>query len=428
LSQEDENLLDELAQDVHLWPLLLSLVRGQLFHNLKQHKLSCHEAINYAQAKLHNEGLTALDKKRTEKSRNHAVQICIEVTLKLLTDSLLDKIKSLILWTGIGTSLEIAVLHNLWNITEHEARNIADELWCYGLIQYTDNTMPPLNDTQRCVEVHAVISQYIIIEYVGSNDIGTLWGTDFADSIHNGLFKQFQKRSGVYNTSTLGGRDYLKYMKSEIENHHIPYLLKRINTMSVIDPHLAILTLQRIQDSLIDSPKHSPSINDEIKLLISNCHKVLKDVHNLSRKFNQNVQKCLTQGNYHNLLQVVETYSNKYPTAMIVQQAVTTVNKIISQCDGELLNDMDEKRESLMLMMPDYNILTVLNLSGIKLFTELLHKIHISLWEDSSDIEALQHYFLSGQHSEETKLLVIKYYSKLQEVAPNKVHEILQGL
>ena len=28
LSQEDVSLLDELAQDVHLWPLLLSLVRG----------------------------------------------------------------------------------------------------------------------------------------------------------------------------------------------------------------------------------------------------------------------------------------------------------------------------------------------------------------------------------------------------------------
>ena len=38
LSQEDVNLLDELAQDVHLWPLLLSLVRGQLYHNLKNHK------------------------------------------------------------------------------------------------------------------------------------------------------------------------------------------------------------------------------------------------------------------------------------------------------------------------------------------------------------------------------------------------------
>ena len=37
LSQEDVSLLDELAQDVHLWPLLLSLIRGQLSRNLKQY-------------------------------------------------------------------------------------------------------------------------------------------------------------------------------------------------------------------------------------------------------------------------------------------------------------------------------------------------------------------------------------------------------
>ena len=29
LSQQDVSLFDELAQDVHLWPLLLSLIRGQ---------------------------------------------------------------------------------------------------------------------------------------------------------------------------------------------------------------------------------------------------------------------------------------------------------------------------------------------------------------------------------------------------------------
>ena len=39
LSQEDIGLLDELAQDVYLWPLLLSLIRGQLAHNMKQYHL-----------------------------------------------------------------------------------------------------------------------------------------------------------------------------------------------------------------------------------------------------------------------------------------------------------------------------------------------------------------------------------------------------
>ena len=88
LSQDNVSLLDELAQDVHLWPLLLSLIRGHLSHNLKQYHLSCHEAIQNVQAKLHDKGLTAFDKNNieaTNKSRKFAVQVCIEMTLELLT-------------------------------------------------------------------------------------------------------------------------------------------------------------------------------------------------------------------------------------------------------------------------------------------------------------------------------------------------------
>ena len=46
LSEEDRGSLEELAQDVHLWPLLLSLIRGQLFHNLKQNHSSYKQAIH----------------------------------------------------------------------------------------------------------------------------------------------------------------------------------------------------------------------------------------------------------------------------------------------------------------------------------------------------------------------------------------------
>ena len=79
--------------------------------------------------------------------------------MELLTESISDKIISLILWTGIGTSLQTAVLHLLWNIGEQEARDIIDELWAYGAIQFTEIIIPPHNISQKCVEVHAVISQ-----------------------------------------------------------------------------------------------------------------------------------------------------------------------------------------------------------------------------------------------------------------------------
>ena len=160
------SLLHELAQDVQLWPLLLSLVRGQLSHNLIHH-LSYHEAIRNVQSKLFNKGLTAFDKNNIEtnrKCRKLAVKACIELLLILLTKPLLDRIKMVLLFNGMGTSLQNAVLSDLWKISKQEAEDTVETLWDYGLVQFTDRdiTLSPNNVTQRCVEVHAVISQYII--------------------------------------------------------------------------------------------------------------------------------------------------------------------------------------------------------------------------------------------------------------------------
>ena len=238
LSQEDVGLLDELAQDVHLWPLLLSLIRGHLSHNLKQYHLSYHKAIQNVQAKLHHKGLTAFDKNNIEainKSRNVAVKTCIEITLELLAKSLSDKIKSLVLCNGIGTSLQIAVLNILWNISKQEAEETVDALWAYGLVQFTDITISPNNITQHCVEVHAVISQYII-ECMDSNEMFTLlpygelntWA-----SVTDGLSSKFQQSYGVHNLSSLTVEDYLKYQLNYIENTILPVRLKTINMLTV---------------------------------------------------------------------------------------------------------------------------------------------------------------------------------------------------
>ena len=196
LSQEDVSLLNEISQDVHLWPLLLSHIRGQLSHNLKQYHLCYRKAIQNVQAKLHHKGLTAFDKNNIEavkKGRKLAVKACIEITLELLTKSLSDKIKTLILHNGFGTSLQTAVLNNLWNISKQEAEETVDALWVYGLVQFTDITIPPNNIKQQCVEVHAVISQYII-ECMDSLEVTTVYSVMIHDmsSIREGLILTFQ--------------------------------------------------------------------------------------------------------------------------------------------------------------------------------------------------------------------------------------------
>ena len=234
LSQEDVKLLDDLAQDVHLWPLLLSLIRGQLSHNLKQFHFSYHEAIQNVQAKLHHKGLVAFDKDNIEdinKSRKLAVKACIEMTLELLTKSLSNKIKSLILFTGIGTSLQTELLDGLWSISKQAAEDTVDVLWAYGLVQLTDITIIfPYNIKQHCVEVHAVISQYII-ESMDSVDACNLspMGKKSTSQIFKALGDLFLKTYKLHDPSTLTPVDYLKYVLSVIEGFKIPFTFKIIN-------------------------------------------------------------------------------------------------------------------------------------------------------------------------------------------------------
>ena len=410
LSQEDVSLLDELAQDVHLWPLLLSLIRGQLSHNLKQYHLSYHKAIQNVQAKLHHKGLTAFDKNNIEtinKSRKLAVKACIEMTLELLTKSLSDKIKSLILYTGIGTSLQTVVLNNLWNISEQEAEDTVDVLWAYGLVQFTDVTISPNNITQHCVEVHVVISQYIIEcvdskEAYGLSPYGKKLNT--AQSVGEGLRLTFQQSYGVHDPSSLTAMDYLKYKLSEIENGLLPYHLKSINMHTVTDPHDIILTLQRINDNLVSSSYYSNLLSllgENINSLITDCKQLLKDAHKMCRKLNQSVERNLYERNYDKIIQTVEEFIKNYPLCNVSQKVVTMVKKIIPYCDGELLLYMMMKCENLQMYTPDYHNITTLTIPHIKLDIKLHKQITSSLLNGSPDIELTYRYIMSGKSNEE---------------------------
>jgi len=426
LSQEDVSLLDELAQDVHLWPLLLSLVRGQLVHNLKRYHLPNNKAIKNVQAKLHTNGLTALDKNNIERSRKYAVKSCIQVTLELLTKALSDKMKSLILWTGIGLSLQTEVLHYLWNITEHEALDIVDVLWNYGLVQFTEVAMPPQNSTQHCVEVHAVISQYII-ECMEGNEVITLSPFGSLGTFHllqEGLYQMFRRCSGLFDTSLLSCKEFLICKLNELENYVLPYQLKLVNMYTMMDPLNVPILLKQIKDIVISSKNITvflPSLGTEIGSVCDRCNAILKGVHQMSRKFNQNAQRCLAQRNYHNLIQAVKTYYNEYPMVAVVQQVLAIVNRIIPYFEEDSLCHFKEK---FVKMTPEYHVITTWTLPIVKLYTKQLQRIHTSLQAGLPEIEATYDYFLGGQANNDYQLVHTNRLNRLKEAAPNWLHMV----
>ena len=434
LSQEDVSLLNEISQDVHMWPLLLSLIRGQLSHNLKQHHLSYHKAIQNVQAKLHHKGLTAFDKS-TKEGRKFAVKACIEITLELLTTSLSDKLKMLIIWTGIGISLQTAVLNNLWNISKQEAEHTVDILWAYGLVQFTYTTVSPNNIKQPCVEVHAIISQYII-ECMDSEEVSNLYSVicKYVSSISEGLTLTFQQSYGVYDLSSLTTKDFLKYKLSEIENDVLPSHLKSISLFTVSEPHLIILAIRKITDALMTSP-HTIDLlsllSETISSLTVDCEQILKNAHNLCRILNQNIQKNLYEKHYDELIHTVESVKN-YPFCIVAQKAVAMVKSFLPHSDGEMNRIHFTIKlwcEYLEMKTLEYHSIYTLIIPGVKLYIKLHKQITTSLLKGSPYVE-LTYYYIISKFDEEIQLVEDNDYFKQQEVAPkitlhrylNKMH------
>jgi len=241
-------------------------------------------------------------------------------------------------------------------------------------------------------------------------------------SVMNGLSHILANCLLVSSESSLDSSEYLKYTACKIENISLPSWIRCINMLTILDPHRTIFDLQQIQDNVMISPNITtffPTLNDEIKSLISDCNKILKDAQRLSRKLNQTVQRSLTQRNYRNLIQAVETFFNNHRITVVAHQIVTMIKKIVPYCDGELLDFFITKCEGLQMLTVDYHYITLFLLPIVELQTKELQSIYTSLQTGSPDIETTHNYFLSGQTDEKQGLIVRNYLMKLQEVAPN---------
>ena len=435
LSREDVSLLDELAQDVHLWPLLLCLIRGQLSHYVKQRRLSYHKAIENVQAKLHQRGLTAFDKnniniKATKQSRKFAVKFCIEISLELLAKTLSDKLKTLILY-GFDTSLQTAVLSNLWNISEVEADDTVNNLWSYGLVQFTDKItdiiISPNNIIQHYVQVHAVISEYII-ESIDSNESYALsphGGISYtAQSVLDGLLLMYQEIYGVDDMKLLTSIDFLKYKLSETESVVIPFYLQSINMHVVMDPLTIIKTLEETKGVLTTSKTLSSSCA-EINSLLTDCKQLLNDAYKLCKTLNQRVQRSIHEKSYDKLIQTLEEWIKNYRLFIIAKKADDIINKIISCCNEnqKLLHYIRNSQQYLTVFLPEYHQLKTFALPQIKFCINLCQRINGSLLNGSPDVQLTYYYFWSDKCNEDLQSLSENHLSKIQKVAPNIVEK-----
>ncbi|XP_065907106.1 uncharacterized protein [Dysidea avara] len=432
LSSEDHASLNELVQDVHFWPLLLSLIRGHLFHSLKQHNSSYHKAIQNVQCKLHDSGLTAFDKNsfgNVSKMRKYAVQVCINVTLELLTRPLSDKLKSLILYSGIGTSIATVALHSLWNISKQEAEDTSDLLWAYGLLQFSSAMMP--FSGQHC-QVHTIISHYIVetmesVQVMKLSPYGVL-GTDAM--VSDSLATAFEQSQG--NPSSLPARKYLQYTLNGIESVILPCLLQEINRYAITDPHCLKIILHDIQKFLLDTAPDTLSVfKEELTALVTSCKRCLQNSLKLSRKLNQKCLRSLHENKYNDLIKTVEEYLETYPIYNIAHNAIITMKKrvIPHVWSSTLASDhqiaqidfmLNALTEYLHSYTPDYHDISAKSLNYIKLLVRF-HQEGTSVLQKGSleEVEIICNYWHSGKLHDELKQARTYCDIAKQKVQPN---------
>jgi len=414
LSKEDVTSINELAQSSHQWPLLLSLIRGQLIHSLRHSHTTSKNAISDVQSNLINKGLAAFDKKATENIRQQSVRACIEVSLELLDKSdasLKDKLLSLILFTGIGGSLPSQAVQCLWNVAAEIANKTISSLELYGLV-YTKSLkpMPPYHSVAyKILTVHSVICEYIIIT-IKSEMVAHLSPFIFLNTekliatVAEFLFQQSHKEN-PHNKP-----EFLAYNKQKIEHVILPCYVKEINMHVLHDPHLALLMLHNIQ-SLLNDVRHFQLLalfNEEIVTLISDCHIALSKAQGLSKKINQDFQLCFQTTSFDNLVPILEEYLETQFIVSTTTRCIKLAESISTQCDAELRSKIANKCEKLQILTKEYHAISSEKIPRLELYISLHKKITRALHESNDDkIEELYVYITT---EEKVQLLHDNYF------------------
>ena len=429
LSGNTMKLVTDLAQDVHLWPLLLFLVRGHIKRNQQLYSHSFEKTIQQVQIELYRNGLTTFDKNYFDKSkgRKFAIKACVEVSLDFLQPGEKDKLITLILYTGIGGSVPMSVLYLLWQVGKEEAKTCLEKLWSYGLVMSKQLLIPPQNNKQSCAEVHCTISTYII-NSLNSREVVRL--SEMCESLRDvteGLTNAFIESYGCH-PSELDEVKFLEYWKIRLEHDVLPFYLRRINMCAVTDPHKIILLMEKILECLQQIPgmdqvlaelaSEFVTIGDESKVLF-------KKTTRSSQKLSQVVGKHMYESDYKSAVSTLHRYFSNYEIGKVASKSVELCSKVISKFGGQVHFFFVQQYQRLLMLTPEYHEVTgtTIVLARIELHIDLYKQIISALESKSTtQIQAINEYIKSGKFHEEEDLVNIHHLIKLKRVAPDFVN------
>ena len=158
LDDSTKAMICKLAEDLHCWPLLLNLVRSQLYIYCTEWKMSPEKAISQANEKL-SKNLMAFD----QGNRETAVKSCLDVSLNLLPEQDMRVLQCVVLTIGgFGSYALKDTVAKASKMTIEQFNMCVANLWSHGLIELVDIPVYPTNQCIPCIGVQDIIAHYII--------------------------------------------------------------------------------------------------------------------------------------------------------------------------------------------------------------------------------------------------------------------------
>ena len=328
LKTTDSNKIQELARDLHCWPLLLNLVHGQLYVHCIEWNESPQDAISKVQQKLFDNGLTAFDpENQNDASRQNAVRASITASLELLSNSegiILFYIASSIIGFGVYTFNNL-----LSTVLQMEAKQFdkcINNLWCHGLIAFQDIIIPNLINKIPCIGVHEVIAQYIN-ENLPDKFYLSVTGR-IVEVFHDMFFHEYFDTAVVTNIGQL--------FLSQGDAIKIPFFIRFLIIQTKFAQIVYYHKLNELVRQHFQLQQHST-----LKHLIHNSQfPQVKHMYKTIEQDCKRIHLLLTDGNYNEVITWAEQYFHNHPYKLTLQTIISNFKNLLDSCKGSFNNEV----------------------------------------------------------------------------------------
>jgi len=424
LSEDDKMIIRELASNLHVWPLLLCIARGQL-----QMKVGI-QAVGNLQSDLYAKGLEHISYTSEESdphNRKIALTACVEASLELLTPEENDSLLNLVHYVGGGGIVPTLHVPTICSIDEVNCIQLLNKLTSMGLITMTRSS----GSVKDALKIHNIIAQYLLDSqaYNPPEHLGDSQEVEaFMNPPEEGqtLKILFLPRGSTQNMAEkIAGtpewclNNVLQNWDCQFDRH------MKNNEVHIAAWSSEILTLlQCIFPFVYNSPAKFPdvkSIESEVDNLSAECQGVMMEYSQELNQLKQQVNTLVKQKNYIMAGKVLEEYYTNLSLRRVALGTKELIEKVAARCNEAHKRALTESSDFLYCFMPEYDFFLKFQMPSIKLILDLYRRIVAALASGPPAIDEVADEVWTSKLKDKSSLLADNYMIKLQEVAPHQV-------